>query len=153
MGTVPFGQKNGDMSLSSDCVFGSIRVAKDLSQPIMNLPVRCTSRACRLVNGEARSQAVAMTAMASKNSGKPAQESFSTPANMWLVFCRRPVMNTITPCIAMKATNQANDRKWTDLMACRLSSLPSQPRLLAIAGLCIRPVMIETGAATNTVTK
>lgn len=77
----------------------------------------------------------------------------STPANMWLVFCLRPVTNTITPCPRMKKTNQLNERKWTDRIACRLKTLPNQPSLFEIAGFCIRPVRIETGAATKTVTK
>jgi hypothetical protein len=32
-----------------------------------------------------------------------------------------------------------------------LKTLPNQPSLFEIAGLCIRPVTIDTGAATNTV--
>ena len=90
---------------------------------------------------------------ASTNSGNPAQEALSTPPNMWLVFCLRPVTNTMMPCIRMNSTNQANERKWTDRIACRLKTLPNQPSLFEIAGLCIRPVTIETGAAINTVTK
>jgi hypothetical protein len=34
-----------------------------------------------------------------------------------------------------------------------LSSLPNHSSALEIAGLCIRPVAIETGAAMNTVMK
>ena len=92
-------------------------------------------------------------AIASRNSGNPAQEASSTPPNMWLVFSRRPVTNTMAPCARMKPTNQMNEMKWTDLIACRLNSLPNQPSAFEIAGLCIRPVAIETGAATNTVMK
>jgi hypothetical protein len=64
-----------------------------------------------------------------------------------------PVTNTMAPCARMKPTNQANEMKWTERIACRLSSRPNHPSAFEIAGLCIRPVTIETGAATNTVMK
>ena len=53
----------------------------------------------------------------------------------------------------MKPTNQANEMKWTERIACRLNSRQNHPSALEIAGLCIRPVKIETGAATKTVMK
>ena len=37
--------------------------------------------------------------------------------------------------------------------ACRFNTIPSKPNRLEIAGLCMRPVRIETGAAMNTVMK
>ena len=64
-----------------------------------------------------------------------------------------PVTKTMVPCASIKATNQANEMKCTDLIACRLNSLPNQPSLFEIAGLCITPVAIETGAAIKTVMK
>ena len=88
-----------------------------MSQPTIAAPARWTSRAWRIVKGEAISQAPISTAIARANSGKPVHEASSTPPNMWLVFCRSPVTNTMMPCIAMNSTNQANDRKWTDRIA------------------------------------
>ena len=35
----------------------------------------------------------------------------TTPANMWLVFARRLVTNTMIPCATMNSTNQANEMK------------------------------------------
>ena len=64
-----------------------------------------------------------------------------------------PVTKTIAPCANMKPRNQANEMKWTDRIACRLNSRPNKPSELEIAGLCMMPVAIETGAATNTVMK
>lgn len=52
-----------------------------------------------------------------------------------------------------EAHTQANEMKCTDRIACRLNRRPNQPSALEIAGLCINPVAIETGAATNTVMK
>ncbi len=43
--------------------------------------------------------------------------------------------------------------KWMDRAAWRFSTRPSKPDLLEMAGLCMRPVKIETGAAMNTVVK
>ena len=57
------------------------------------------------------------------------------------------------PCARMNSTNQENEMKWMDRAACRFSTVPSKPSLLEIAGLCMRPVAIETGAAMNTVMK
>jgi hypothetical protein len=50
-GIVPFGQKCGKMSFSVNWALGSHHSANPLSQPIMNAPVCCTSRACRSVKG------------------------------------------------------------------------------------------------------
>ena len=57
------------------------------------------------------------------------------------------------PCARMNSTNQENEMKWIDRAACRFSTFPSQPTRLEIAGLCMRPVAIEIGAAMNTVMK
>ena len=65
--------------------------------------------------------------MARTKSGNPAQEWLSTPANMWLVFCRRPVTNTMIPCTRMNSTNQQNEMKWIERAACRFNTLPNQP--------------------------
>ena len=50
--------------------------------------------------------------------------------------------STMAPCAMMKTTNQANEMKWTERIACRLSNRPNHPRALEIAGLCIKPVNI-----------
>jgi hypothetical protein len=42
---------------------------------------------------------------------------------------------------------------WMERAACRFSTVPSKPSLFEIAGLCMRPVRIEAGAAINTVMK
>ena len=60
---VPLGQKNGEISFSVSCEWASHRSARPLSQPIMNAPVRCTSRACLIVNGDATSHAATSTAI------------------------------------------------------------------------------------------
>jgi hypothetical protein len=54
---------------------------------------------------------------AKTNSGNPAQAWLSTPANMWFVFCRRPVTNTMIPCARMNSTNQQNEMKWMERAA------------------------------------
>ena len=51
-------------------------------------------------------------------------------------------MNTNVPWTRMNTTNQSNPKKWTVLARWRLNGTPSQPSLLAIAGLCIKPVPI-----------
>ena len=43
--------------------------------------------------------------------------------------------------------------KWMERATCRFSTRPVQPSRLEIAGLCSRPVAMDTGAATNTVMK
>ena len=53
----------------------------------------------------------------------------------------------------MKNTNHKSPKKWTVLARSRLNGRPSQPSLLAIAGLCIRPVPICSGAAMKTAKK
>jgi hypothetical protein len=57
------------------------------------------------------------------------------------------------PCARMNSTNQQNEMKWRERAACRFSTVPSKPSLFEIAGLCMRPVKIEVGAAMKTVTK
>ena len=72
---------------------------------------------------------------------------------MWLVFSRRLVTNTMMPCARMNSTNHEKEMKWMERATCRFSTRPVQPRRLEIAGLCSRPVAMETGAAMNTVAK
>src|SRR6185437_4692236 len=106
-----------------------------------------------MVNGEAIHQANPMNAMATTKNGKPTQAWLCTPANMWLVFCRRPVINTMTPCATIKNMNQQSEMKWMERAAWRFNTFPRMPDRLEIDGLCMRPVRIETGAAMNTVMK
>ena len=122
----------------------------------MNLPARCTSRA--IPDGEDGENQLARVVVKEGHRQEERRQSrhdpLSTPANMWLVFSRRPVTSTMTPCARMNSTNQKNAMKWTDRIACRLNSFPIQPNLLfEVAGLCIRPVAIDTEAATKTVMK
>ena len=83
----------------------------------MNAPTFWTTRACRIVKGEAAHQASPTITMATMKGGIPAQELFATPANIWFVFCRRLVTNTMIPCARMNSTNQENEMKWMDRAA------------------------------------
>ena len=125
---VPLGQKCGEMSFSVSWEFGSHHSASPLIQPTMNSPVRCTRRACRIVNGEAPHHANPTRTMATMKSGNPAQLLLCTPMNILLVFCRRPVTNTMIPCARMNSTNQENEMKWIERAACRFSTLADHAR-------------------------
>ena len=119
----------------------------------MNVPTLWTSRAWRIVKGEASHQASPTTTMADDEEREPGPRVVLHTGEHMFVFSRRPVTNTMVPCARMNSTNQQNARKWMDRAACRFSTRPSKPSRLEIAGLCIRPVRIETGAAMNTVMK
>ena len=88
-----------------------------------------------------------------KKYGKPCPRGVIDAGKHMIGVLPDAVTKTIAPCARMKPTNQANEMKWTDRIACRLKVLPSQPSALEIAGLCIMPVKMETGAAMNTVIK
>jgi hypothetical protein len=74
--------------------------------------------------------------------------------DMFTMNPQRPaVAFHMIPRARMNSTNQQNEMKWMERAACRFSMVPSKPDRFEIAGLCIRPVAIETGAAINTVMK
>ena len=119
----------------------------------MTSPTFWTTRAWRRVNGDANHQVTPTSAIAGKKIKNPLQELSFTPANIMFKLTRAPVINTRVTWITMKSRNHHIARKWIDRARCRLNTLPNQPSRFEIAGPCMNPVRMDTGAATNTVTK
>src|SRR6476660_441923 len=106
-----------------------------------------------MVNGEAKHQVAATSAMAGTKIANPLQEPAWTPANIMLRLTRAPVMNTRVTWARMKSRNHHIARKWIDRARWRFSTLPNQLNRFEIAGPCMKPGRIDVGAATNTVMK
>ena len=106
-----------------------------------------------MVKGEASHQGTATSAMAGTKIANPRQEPSCTPANIMFRLTRAPVMNTKVTWITMKSRNHHIARKWSDRARWRFNARPNQPSRFEIAGPCMKPVRMETGAATNTVMK
>ena len=84
---------------------------------------------------------------------RPLQESSLTPANIMFRFTRASVMNTRVTCARMKNRNQHSAMKWIERAFWRFNARPNQPSRFEIAGLCMKPVRMDVGAAMNTVMK
>src|SRR5579864_483524 len=141
------------MSFSLSWLFAShdwvaLPKGRDITSPIL-----CTSRAWRKVKGDAHHQATATTAIAAIKTHRPLQEASLTPAHIMFRLTRASVMKTKVPCARMKSRNHHKAMKWIERAFCRFNARPNQPSRFEIAGLCIRPVTIEVGAAMKTVMK
>src|SRR5690625_6928023 len=103
-----------------------------------------------MVNGLAHSQAAMMIASATPKITTPSAPSEWRAANMMFRFSTAPVTSTMLTCNTMNTTNQTITRAWIERASWMLKYLLNLPNRVDSVGDIPSPVIIASGAATNT---